>query len=61
MEAAGSAHLVERKSVTVVVSRKRDSGEDEAWDELVVVAHTGTSGERETENDSILFLFLVFP
>lgn len=43
-EAAGSAYLVERKSVAVVVSREGDSGKDESQDELVVVVYTGTYG-----------------
>lgn len=43
-EAAGSTYLVERKSVAVVVSRKGDSGKDKSQGEVVMIAHTGTSG-----------------
>lgn len=48
-EAACSAYLLERRSGTVVVSRKEDSGKDEAQNELVVIVRTGVSGYLETD------------
>ncbi|EOA95732.1 Centaurin-gamma-2 [Anas platyrhynchos] len=44
-EAACSAYLLERRSGAVVVSRKEDSGKDEAQNELVVIVRTGVSGK----------------
>lgn len=38
---------------------KGDSGKVEAWDELVVVAHTGTSGEWEKDSTSLYFIFCI--